>query len=253
LTAEVVRIYRDNWLRIVAERREELVRDLGRRAAAGHAVVGGSLERTTDDVVDRLLEEAERSPREAIRHTQVVLERDLRGLLASSGWGNNRWDWQAAEAIDRLFEVGVISASVHGSFKVFGDTYRAVAAGEPTGEEDVLRGLDVGLFTIRAVAAIPRERHYVLHADLETYRDAECLEPVPDVRVILVRSVGPAPRRPHDHAFLTTGAGLAAGTELTWTWGPANLGSAWYRDPTTGVIGQASSMDFQGRRLDDIA
>lgn len=90
LNAAQVRLYRDAWIAAVAERLRERVRDVGRRAAAGEPGIGGPPDRP-DDVIDRVLEEAEQSPRLALRHMEAVLEREVWGLLASSGWGG-RYD-----------------------------------------------------------------------------------------------------------------------------------------------------------------
>ena len=255
LNAAQVRLYRDAWVAAVAERLRERVRDIGRRAAAGEPVIGAPPERP-DDVIDRVLEEAEQSPRLALRHMEAVLEREVRGLLASSGWGQGRYDWTPSDAIERLHELGVVSQSVRNSFRIFETGVRTVAAGNAAvGTEELLSALDVGAFTYRALTAIPRERHYVVHADLAAYRDDGGRDQVPGVFAVVIRTIGPRPRAPRDQAFLSTRSDYAVGAEVSWRWAdkPACvLGPVWYLDPATGQYAEAHSVDFQGTPLAEI-
>jgi hypothetical protein len=256
LNAAQVRLYRDAWVAAVAERLRGQVRDIGRRAAAGEPVIGAPPERP-DDVIDRVLEEAEQSARLALRHMEAVLEREVRGLLASSGWGQGRYDWTPADAIERLHELGVVSQSLHRSFKVFETGVQTVVAGNaPISTEDLLRALDVGAFTYRALTAIPRERHYVVHANLAVYRDDGGRDLVPGVFAVVLRTIGPRPRSPRDQAFLSTKSDYAVGAEVSWRWAdqpPRVLGPAWYLDPPTDQYAEVASVDFQGIPLTEIA
>jgi hypothetical protein len=218
----------------------------------------GSRPELADDVIGSVLEEAERSPRLALRHMEAVLEREVRELLASSGWGEGRYDWTIPDAIARLHGLGQVSQSVLGSLPVFEAGARTVAAGDaPISTDDVLRALDVGVFTYRALTAIPRERHYVVHADLPVYRTSAAAESVPDVFAVVIRSIGPKPREPRDQGFLTTKHGYAVGTEVSWLWAtaprPRVLGPFWYLNPGTGEYSEANSIDFQGLPLGEVA
>ena len=199
LNAAQIRRYRDDWIAAVAER----LRMASRESSEGHVVIGAPPSRA-DDVVDRLLAEADRSPKVGLSLLAAELEQEVRRLLAGSGWGEGRHDWKLRDAIARLFELGVVSNSVHVSLDVFERTRVAIAAGTPPVDVDeALRAVDVGITTYRALAAIPRERHYVLQAQIPVLTDEAGNEEISDIWGVGVRSAGPPPRKPHDAVFLT--------------------------------------------------
>jgi hypothetical protein len=140
-------------------------------------------------------------------------------LLASTGWGQSRYDWTLADAINRLHSLGVVSESIRGSFDTFGGAVQTIAGGnEQVAAQELLNALDVGVFTFRALAAIPRERHYVVHSDLPVYQDGEGRSRVPGVFAVVLRTIGQRPRAPRDQAFLSTRNGYAIGAEVSWGW-----------------------------------
>ncbi len=248
LNAAQVRRYRDEWNDAVADR----LQIAARQSARGEIVLGAPLMRA-DDVIDRILVEAERSPRIGLRLIDAELEQETRRLLAGSGWGGGRRDWSLAEAIGRLFELGVVSKSVHLSLNVLESTRKALDAGELVSKEDVLAAFDVGIMTYRALSAIPRERHYVLDAQIPVFRDADGGQPLPGVFAVRIRSVGPLPRSPHEAVFLTRQSDYVVGAEVTWLWDSEVLGPAWYLDLASGKYLQAHSLAFAGVPLDLIA
>lgn len=243
-----VRRYRDEWNRAVADRLHEA----SRQSSEGHMVIGAPAVRA-DDVIDRILSEADRSPKVGLRLMDAELEQESRRLLAGSGWAQGRHDWKLRAAIDRLFELGVVSASVHTSLDVLEKTREALDAGHSVGRDEVLRALDVGIFTYRALAAVPRERHYVVDAKIPVFLDPEGRHVVEGVSGVRIRSVGPRPRSPRDAVFLTRGVEYVVGSEVTWLWGSEVLGPAWYLDVESGTYMTASSVEFRGVALDNVA
>jgi hypothetical protein len=181
------------------------------------------------------------------------LEQESRRILAGSGWGAGRLDWRLRTAIDRLFELGVISASVHLSLDVLEKALAALDAGEPVTPDEVLRALDVAMMTYRALAAIPRERHFVVDARRPVFRDPGATLPLPDVYAVRIRSVGRPPRTPHEAVFLTRKVDLVVGGEVTWLWGSEVLGPGWYLDVESGRYKTARSVEFRGEALDTVA
>ncbi len=248
LNAAQIRRYRDDWKRAVAER---LTR-AGRDSAEGTPVIGAPPVRV-DEVIDRVLMEAERSPRVGLRLMEAELDQDIRRLLAGSGWGQGRQDWDLRAGIDRLFELGVISTSVHGSLGAMEKVTAAIAAGEALPPSDVLFAVDVAIMTYRALSAIPRERHYVVEAGVPVFGDPDARTRRGDVWGVRIRSIGPPPRTPHDHFFLTRSVSFDVGSEVTWAWDHENLGQAWYLDLASGRYEPVASMAFAGRPLDEIA
>jgi len=204
-------------------------------------------------VIDRVLEAAERSPRVGLRLLEAELDQDVRRLLAGSGWGQGRHDWDLRAGIDRLFELGVVSSSVHASLNVLETTKAAIKAGTPVTPHEVLAALDVGIMTYRALSGIPRERHYVVEADIVVFLDPGATSRRDDVRAVRIASVGPPPPKPHNRVFLTRSSDLEVGSEVTWAWESVNLGQGWYLDLESGRYEQVASMGFAGVDLDHIA
>ena len=99
-----IRRYREEWTNAVAER----LQTASKQACTGEIVIGAPPVRA-DDVVDRILAEAERSPRVGLRLMDAELEQETRRLLAGSGWGqaldvldSPRGDRQAVRARARV-------------------------------------------------------------------------------------------------------------------------------------------------------
>jgi hypothetical protein len=107
--------------------------------------------------------------------------------------------------------------------------------------------------TYRALAAIPRERHYVIEAGIPVFTDSTATVRRADIWAIRIRSIGPPPRKPHEHVFLTRSSNTEVGSEVTWAWDMENLGQGWYLDLATGRYDVTASMAFAGIPLDDIA
>lgn len=248
LTAAQIRRYRDEWNEAVAA----WLTWAGRESAAGAPVFGAPPLRV-DDVVDRVLEEASRSPRIGLRLLEAELDHDVRRLLAGSGWGQGRHDWDLRAAIDPLFELGVVSSSVRVSLNVLETTKTAIGAGHPVPPTDVLAALDVGIMTYRALSAIPRERHCVVEAGIPVFADSAATARCDDIWGVRIRSIGPPPRKPREQVFLTRSSTFDVGSEVTWAWSAENLGQGWYLDLSTGGYEPAASMAFAGIPLDDIA
>jgi hypothetical protein len=254
LSAAQVRQYRDQWATAVAEQVRERARDIGRRAASGNPVVGGNIERT-DDVIDRVLEEAERSPRLAVRQMEAVLERELLALMYSSGWGQERSDWTIATILPWLYESGQLSTSIATSWPALNDVREAIASGAAVDRENLLSVLDQAILTYRAVAAIARERHYVLQPNIPMFRDEHGREMLDMVWAISLRSIGSRPRPPMDRTFVTRRNDYDIGVEVAWEWAtrptPTVL-QGWYEDPLSGTFEPLRTVEFVGVRLDTL-
>jgi hypothetical protein len=248
LNAAQIRRYRDEWKLAIAERLSEAAI----HTARGEPVLGAPVLRA-DDVIDRILREAERSPKVSLRLMDAELEQEVRRLLAGSGWGAGRHDWSLRRGIDRLYELGVVSGSIFMSLNVLESARRSLDAGEPLEPAEVLAALDVGIMTFRALAAIPRERHYVVDAGMPVFSDSDGADCIPDIYAIRIRSVGPPPRAPHEGVFLTRETDFVVGSEVTWLWGTNVLGPAWYLDLESGQYEQAHSVEFCGRLIDTVA
>lgn len=244
-----IRRYRDEWTGALRDR----VAAEARESAHGEPIIGAPPTRA-DDVVDSALAAAEtRSPRVGLALLGGELDQVARRILASTGWGRGRHDWNLRDAIDELHNLGVVSRSVHMSLAVLEDTRAAIAAGNPVPPKDVLRALDVAVSTFRALAAIPVERNYVAEASIAMHETGDGGPAIPGVFGVRIRTIGPPPRQPREAVFLTRREDYVPGTEVTWLWGSDVLGPLWYLDTSTGRYVEQKTVEFTGLALDDIA
>lgn len=251
LDAAQVRRYKAEWDELVSER----MRSTASASSAGEPVIGAP-EQRPEDVIDRVLDQSELSPKVAVRMIDAELNQEVRRILAGSGWGQGRHGWTIADGVARLFELGVVSNSVGRSLGFFVEVRDRLVAGEPpVSRDDALSALDVGIFTYRALAAIPLERHYVVTAKIPMFSDPEGHEEIAGMFGVEIRSVGPRPRRPRSQIFATTLEHFRAGMEVTWTWNNARTWQrAWYQSPETGemVVAFDGCIEFAGLALDDV-
>jgi hypothetical protein len=246
-----VRRYKDEWNEIVAER----VQAAAHASSAGEPIIGAP-EQRSEDVIGRVLSEADRSPKIALRMIDAELNQEIRRILAGSGWGQGRHGWTLAQGVNRLFEIGVVSSSVAHSLTVFEDARDALVRGDPpVSQTEALSALDVGIFTYRSLTAIPLERHYVTGSKIPLFADSEGRHELKGVFGVELRSIGPRPRLPHDRIFPSTLDHFQPGMEVTWAWNNERTwGEAWYQSPETGkmTVAFGGSAEFAGLPLDDV-
>jgi hypothetical protein len=248
LNESQIRRYRDQWTAAVTDR----LHVASQQTARGEAVIGAP-EVRVDDVVARIVNEANRSPKVGLRLVDAEVEQEARRLLAGSGWGMGRTGWTVRSAIDRLFELGVVSQSIHISLDVLEQARVQLSSGQPMTNEDALRAVDVGLFTYRALMAIPRERHYVVESNLPVFEDEVGIHRIDGVMALRIRSVGPLPRTPRDQLALTgRGASYQVGDEVTWAWGgPVQAG--YCLDLHSGGYVRVETLEYTGCGIETIA
>src|ERR1700722_6766952 len=205
----------------------------------------------TDAVVSEVLEEARRSPRLALMLLSAELERAIHHLLMGTGLGETKRRWSIRLGVARLVEVGVIPASAESAVDLFLKVRNAVVHGAATANEnDILRAIDSGIEIYSAVAQVPRERNFVLFADIPLFGDEGATAPVPEGAGVMLRTVSPdAERTERERIFPTTRDHFRPGEEVAWVWGSEHMwGPTWYRDPRTNAVhkGWDSSAEFIG-------
>lgn len=125
--------------------------------------------------------------------------------------------------------------------------------GREASDDAALRAIDSGITILRALRAVPRERHTVLHPGVEVYADPQgqqvregvILESRgPDATVMLVHRM-----------FGTSKDHFQKGKRVTWECDlERQFGESWYRDPDTQEMKKAwtGTLDFVGRHLEDL-
>lgn len=203
-------------------------------------------------IVAEVLREASRSPRVGLILLSAELEREVRDLLLTSGWATSTSNRSLRGGVARLVEVGVITLSAASALNLFSTARNEIVHGAGTvSDPEILRAVDAGITLLQTVAAIPRERHTVVHPGVEVYSDAAGSIPIPGVRGLLVRADNPTRTESRVNIFPTTKTDYRVGMQVAWEWGPQQWGAAWYRDPVNGEVKTAwdGSMEFVGRQL----
>ena len=235
---------------------DELARVETEDEPPGDAAVRDAQRLAADEVVAEVLEQAGQSPTLGLMLLSSELERAIHRLLRGSGWGGAQARWTIRAGVARLVELGVIPASATSAVDLFMQVRNAVVHGAaPRGGDDVLRAVDSGLEIYKAVANVPRERHFVLATHVPLFADAEATQPVTEGIGVMLRVVGPgATGGEREQVHPTTRDSFQEGEEVAWVWSfERTWGATWYRHPHTGEIrhGWDSSAEFIGPPIDD--
>ncbi|MFL6163615.1 MAG: hypothetical protein ACJ74U_15510 [Jatrophihabitantaceae bacterium] len=220
-------------------------------------VVSGHLsptDRTADEIVGEILNEASRSPRVGLILLTAELERAVRIFLLATGLGRPSRARSLRDGVGRLVEVGALTESAASALRLF--TWirnEIVHGGQVTPDADILRALDAGIPLLRTILAIPRERHVVAKTDVPLYKTADAKTPLPDVRGLILDFISPGVAQVTSHIYPTTGL-YEVGKEVSWEWGGRQYPEAWYRDPQSDEMKLAwnGSLEFRGRHLDEV-
>jgi hypothetical protein len=216
----------------------------------------GSRDTDTEDVERQVLNEAARSPKAALLLLASEVEREVRELLATFGRLGDKPYPPFREAIRMLQQNGTLPEHVLSSVELFWEVRNRLVHGRDASDDAVLRAIDSGITILRALRAIPREVHTVLHPGVDVYADPEGQRILDGVRGVILESRGPdATAMLSRRMFATTKTHFQKGKRVAWEWEVDRaFGAAWYRDPDTQEIKQAwsGSLNLVGRHLEDL-
>ncbi len=182
------------------------------------------------------------------------LERAVRELLLTTGWGTGPWRGLRT-GVERLVEVGVMTAGAASALNSFARVRNGIVHGFAGATDDeVIAAIDSGIALLRVVRAIPRERHFVQHVGVPVFADENMSKEL-DVKAVILKAVSPGAAAVTFRIFPTSRMHFEIGMEVAWEWSGPTHGEAWYADPEDGGhIKQAwlGSMEFVGRNIDDL-
>lgn len=207
-----------------------------------------------DTSVERIIEQAAQSPKAALLLLASEIERELRLLLASTGWHGGRRAIGLKQGFELLGQTESLPRHVANSLRLFSDMRNRLVHGGAASDDEVLRALDSGLTILKALREIPHEVHNVYRAGVELFTDPELTQSLTDVRGIILESTSSGGAK-QLRIFPTTKRHFQKGNRVAWEWNDGKVwGPAWYRDPDTGQPKQAwqGSMEFTGRQLDEV-
>lgn len=208
-----------------------------------------------DTSVQKILEEASKSPKAALLFLAAEVERELRRLLASTGWHQGERVFGLREGFDILQRIDLLPRHVASSVRLFSEMRNRLVHGADATSDDVLRAVDSGVTILKALRAIPHEVNVVHHPGVEIYADASASAPIEGVRGVILETTSPGGANKMLRIFPTTKTHFAKGQRVAWEWnGTRVFGPAWYRDPATSEVKSAwvSSMEFTGRNIEEV-
>ncbi|MGS0974831.1 hypothetical protein [Burkholderia glumae] len=208
------------------------------------------------------LVEATRSPRGALMLLSADVEREATIVLARTGQLHGRTAvplTTAMQEISGLLSFGL--SDVLELLRQFRSVRNAIVHGQATvTDSEIFRAIDSGLKLLKALKAVPSEKHTVKHVNLPLFVDANCTVRFPEaagrqVFGLMLESEEPNTGNKFDRVFPTINRSYKIGEQLSWEWEPNRVyGQAWYRHPSDGKPTKAwdQSMEFAGRPLDKI-
>jgi hypothetical protein len=213
-------------------------------------------QRSTEEIVDEVLQEASRSPRVGLMLLSAELDRAVRDILVTTGWATPTSARSLRLGIERLVELGVLTRSGSSALGLFVDVRNEIVhGGRAIEDSQILRAIDAGIPLLRSILAIARERNTVAHVNVTLYADENGEVPVDRGHGIILETLSPGSATVSYRIFPTMRDDYSVGKEVTWEWNmDRRWARTWYRDPDSGDVRHAwdGSGEFVGRHLDEV-
>jgi|GEM_PF-698444 len=211
--------------------------------------------KTSDVVVNEILDQATKDPKLALMRLKLELERELRNLMGNLGLlGNGRRATTMSQSIEALTKRhSLLPSSVLDAMRQFTSVFNLIIHGEDGTRDDVLRAIDSGLIVYRTLSSIPRSTHVVVHTGMEVFADAKGQERRSDVKAVMVEELSAGGAFRKRHVLPTTLNHFTESMPVAWEFSDKrSWGESWYRDPEKQTIehGWKSAIEFVGRSLD---
>lgn len=202
----------------------------------------------------KILAEATRSPQAALILLSAELEKLARQLLASTGFLKGRNFISLSQAIRELNDQYGLPKHVATSLKDFMEVRNYLVHGQSSTSQDIMRAIDSGLVILKSLKSLPTEKNIVFDI-VDIYSDPACTKKIQDAKGIILLTKSPGNGIESKRIFPSTRQHFLVGKTVSWEWNlDKTWHTAWYRDPTDGMIKEAwrASAEFIGRSLDDI-
>ncbi len=250
------RVRRGKWagFEIELDKLEKASLGLERVAAASRGVV--VTEDGDDEIVASVLREAAQSPKIALIHLAIEIERKTAQTLASLGHsdkGRTRSLSDSMAILDKQFMV--LPKHIESTLSSFRHIRNKIIHGGHVDSEETIRAIDSGIIILRALNAVPTEKNIVYHPGVEVFEDALCKKVREGMRGVILETQTPGGTTSNFRIFPSTKTHFKKGERVAWEWDHARAwGESWYRDPDSAEIKRAweSAQEFIGRHLDEI-
>jgi hypothetical protein len=226
----------------------------GTVTAAGTAPAQRELDQHSHEVATA----ASVSPKAALVLLSAEIERQLRELLAATGWHRLRKITSVPVGFAMLAEAVPLSPEIREAALRFWEMRNKLVHGRGVDDDDVISAIDSGLKILKAIAAIPREVNVVYHPGVEVFADAKGQHLVTTAKALILETTGPTAEGTivtSRRVYPTTRTDYKKGQLVAWEWNMRpTFGESWYRDPETGKFeyGWTESAEFIGRPMDQV-
>ncbi|HMF65309.1 MAG TPA: hypothetical protein VK608_14560 [Edaphobacter sp.] len=202
-----------------------------------------------DDPVSRIRERAIISPEAAVQLTAAYIEREIKEIVASSGWLSDYTSPQ--QGLKLMRERVLIPPALAESLDRF-MTIRNLIVHADANVVLTSDALNQGLLLLEMLRSIPRSSHEVVRADLTLYSDPDGKVVVPDAKGVMLRGQDEHGRPSATTQVFPTTRQMLVGTRVSWEWNlKKSWKETWFRDPQTHEVFHAwtSSVEFVGRDI----
>jgi hypothetical protein len=202
-----------------------------------------------------VLLQAVQSPKTALMLLAINIERELRELLAATGWHRMQRYTSLPAGIERLAAETPLPESLKEAVQQFWPIRNRLVHGHAVEEDEILRAIDAGLLILTSIRAIPHEVNVVYHPGADVFEDAKGERRADGVRALILETTSPDRAAKTLRVYPTTRTDYVKGKRVAWEWTSRNrYGESWYRDPDSGELkyGWTSSLEFVGRHLDEL-
>jgi hypothetical protein len=230
--------------------------ELGDATLNAQGTVGPAREQDKlDEYAHEVAAEAARSPKVALVLLSADIERNLRELLAATGWHRMRRVTSIPVGFEMLAEHAPVSPEIRDAVLKFWNVRNKLVHGGRVADDDVISAIDSGLKILKAIAALPREVNVVYHPGADVFSDAKGEHPVVSAKALILEQTASDGVTKHRRVYPTTRTDYVKGQLVAWEWNMGRkFGESWYRDPDTATIKYAwtSSAEFVGRPMDQV-
>jgi len=208
----------------------------------------------TEEVVRMILQTAATSPKAGLMLLSSELETAMRRVLAEVGHYPAK-PISIRQMGSELRRVAGLPDHLLDAIDDFTEVRNRIVHGQPDVlERDTLRAVDIGLSLLRAIRALPYERHVVVASGLEVFSDPDGKLPLDGVTAVVLAAQDHQGNTLRQEPFPTTRRHFKPGMHVAWEWdGSHTWGECWYLDPSGGIeYAWTSSAEFVGRDVDEL-
>ncbi|HEV2129423.1 MAG TPA: hypothetical protein VGR22_12465 [Thermomicrobiales bacterium] len=127
----------------------------------------------SDAVIEAILEEASDDPKVVLIRLSLEIEKELRFLLGSAGFLQDRDYLPLRKAVETLWhEYPVLPPTVIDAIEAFWEVGNHTIHGGKGDRDAVVRAVDSGLVVLKTLHGLPMVQFVVYHPGVEVYADA---------------------------------------------------------------------------------